>query len=84
MCLRRPNQALDFITQIFLFLMLLYRFYYHDHNGKAAYSPFVSNKYKHTPKHIKGKQRLGNAASQSLDEVIRVETTTESAFDKAE
>lgn len=53
-CLRRPNQALDFVTQIFLFLMLLYCLYYHDHNGEAAYSAFLSNESKHITKHLKG------------------------------
>lgn len=68
-------------------LMFLYCLYYQDHNGKAAYSPFLPNKSKHIPKHIKESLSLGNAASRSLDEVTRVENNQRkchNAFEKAD
>lgn len=66
------------------FLMLLYCFYYHDHNDKAVNSPFIPNKYKYTPKHIKGKLNLGNAVSRSLDEVTRVENNPRKCHNASE
>lgn len=64
--------------------MLLCCFYYHDHNSKAAYSPFIANKYKHTPKVIKGKLSFGNAASRSLEEVIRVKNNPRKCHNASE